>query len=156
MYLNSTGAIRVAGVANTNVSSYSVFWVWYVKKSLRKSDTNIFGLSVLMLGLYLKKYHQWKWELSFSLYQVKVCFLLHSLLHRLPYFLVFMHLQSFGKKWRNCLHGPPQGSANGLVNHWWSCAFCYRLPWFTNSSGCYLNATVSTPVFKSYSITMCN
>jgi len=74
--------LSVVEVVSTDVSSCSVFWVWYVKRLLKKLDTKIFYLSRLLLGLCLNVYHhRWKGS-SFSIYEVKVYSLLCNLLYR--------------------------------------------------------------------------
>jgi len=49
--IDSTGAFSVEGAPNTDVSSCWVFWIWYVKRPLRKLTTKIFDLSVRNLGV---------------------------------------------------------------------------------------------------------
>ena len=78
--VDSKGAFRVVGVATADVSSCSRFSVLYVKGQLRKLATNIFDLSVLILGVCLNVYLSLQnVSMSFSIYEVKVCFLLHNL-----------------------------------------------------------------------------
>ena len=54
--VDSTGALKVVGIATTDVSTCSVFLVWYMKRPLRKLDTRIFVFSRFILGLCFKVY----------------------------------------------------------------------------------------------------
>jgi len=54
--VDSTGALKVVGVASTDVSNCSVFLVLYIKRPLRKMHTKIFVFSLFILGLCFKVY----------------------------------------------------------------------------------------------------
>ena len=52
---DNTGTFSVVGIATTDVFSCS-FFIWLVKRSLRKLATNIFDISVLILDVNLDVY----------------------------------------------------------------------------------------------------
>jgi hypothetical protein len=54
------------------------------------------------------------------------------------------------------IDGPTQGSMNGPVGQAWNRAFCYKLQVLNKFSICYFNTNISTPVFRSFSIIICN
>jgi len=51
--VDSTGAFRVAGVANRDVLSFSGFWVWQVKGTLKKIGCKNFRRCCTILSLCL-------------------------------------------------------------------------------------------------------
>jgi len=99
--VGSTGEFSVAGVATPDVSSCWGFWVWYVKRPLRKLATKIFDLSLLILGVCLNVYFSLQWvRIVFFCLRGKVCSLLYNLLYQFSQFPVSMeHLKLRKQKW---------------------------------------------------------
>jgi len=54
--VDSTGALKVVGVATTDVSTCSFFLVWYIKRPLRKLHTKFFDFFRFISGLCFKVY----------------------------------------------------------------------------------------------------
>ena len=102
--VGSTGEFRVAGVTTPDVSSCWGFWVWYVKRPLRKLTTKIFDISLLTFSVSLNVY--------FSLHSVRIvffyirgkaCSLLYNLLHQFSQFPISMeHLKLRKQKLPRC------------------------------------------------------
>lgn len=71
-------------------SSFSGFWVWQMKRQPRELATTIIEIYVLILGEGFKVYLSLqKVRMSFSIYEVKICFLLYNLLYQFFQFTVF-------------------------------------------------------------------
>jgi hypothetical protein len=54
--VDNTGGFWIAGVATADVSLCVGFSVWYVERPMRKLATNIFDISVLIVGVCLNVY----------------------------------------------------------------------------------------------------
>jgi hypothetical protein len=102
--IDSKSAITVAETAISDVSSCSVFPVFYVKRALRLLATKIFDLSVLIFGLFIYVYSssQKVGHCPFYILGNSVFYTAY-LLYRFSSVLVFIELQSLeNRKWRSC------------------------------------------------------
>jgi len=101
----NTGAFGVAGVGIPDVSYFSRFWVWEMKRPPRKLATKIFEIYALILGVSLKVYLSvQKVRISFTIDEVTMCILLHNSLYQVSHCAVFMeHLKLRKHKMAECL-----------------------------------------------------
>jgi len=106
------------------------FWVLHKKRPPRKLVKTIFEFSVPIFSVCLNIYLSLeKVRKSFSIYEVKVCFLLYNLLYQVSQFpLPTEHLNHRKKNGGFAIDGTPQGFMNGRVEHLLNLSFCYILP----------------------------
>ena len=125
--------------------------VWCVNMPLRKLDTNIIDFSFVTLCVCRK-------FMSFSIYEVMVCSLLCKLLYLFSQFPVSMNIRSFeNKNWLNSYRWANTGLQEWpTIGPFMEPCIMLQINSTVQFSICYWNANLSTPVFRSSSIIICN
>ena len=151
-----TGAFSFRGVTTADVSYFSGFWVWHMKKPRRNLVTIVFEISDLIVGLSLKIYLTLqKLRTTFPICEVKICFLLYNIFQHFFQYAVFMdHLKPRRKiaywllMFQHRITWLERWAIPGNMHSVTNCQ--YRIQ-FTI---CYLNDNISTPVCRSSSVIM--
>jgi hypothetical protein len=121
---------------------------------MRKLATNVFDISVLIVGVCLNV-HSITESISFSIYAVKVCFVLYNLLYQFSQLPVSVeHLNLRKPEMAELVYGPTTGLQGGPFTE--PCISVKNCQYCTKFSICYLNDNVATTVFRSSSTIMCN
>ena len=156
--VDSTGAFSVEGAATTDMSACWVFWIWYVKRPLRKLATKIFDLSFHNLGVRFHVHLSSQRARNIFFY-IRGKSVFSAVQLTPPVFLVSTFQGTELRKQKmtelpsmNHHRVPWLGrwTIHGDVHSVTGCHYCKKF------SICYLNGNISKPLFTSYSVIMCN
>ena len=151
-----TGAFSFRGVTSADVSYFSGFWVWQMKKPRRTLVTIVFEISDLSLGVSLKVYLTLqKLRTTFPICEVKICFLLYNIFQQFFQYAVFMERLKPRRKiadwllmYQHRFSWLDRWAIRGNMHSVTNCQYRKKF------SICYLNDNVSTPVCRTSSVIM--